>query len=155
MIAWWRKRGIALCAGILGLAAWGCGDGEEGTTTTGLTCGSGTHASNGKCVPNATSDGGLDTSLSCGPGTQEVNGVCVAEGSEAGTVTCGPGTHLDEGECVPDDAGTIDVEPQRFPVGAACETAAECETNFCATPALNPRMVGGYCTKLGCGENAP
>ena len=154
MRAWWRKGGIALCAGIFGIAVWGCGDGEEGTTT-GLTCGSGTHASGGKCVPNATSDGGIDTSLSCGPGTKEVNGVCVADGSEAGTVTCGPGTHLDEGACVPDDAGTVDVEPQKYPVGAACETAADCETNFCATTALNPRMVGGYCTMLGCGENSP
>lgn len=86
----------------------------------------------------------------CGEGTEEQNGICVPIG---GGLLCGEGTHEEGGECVADpvqqDGGVV--TPATGPVGSACETAADCNTGLiCATTALDPRMVGGYCTKLMC-----
>ena len=141
-----RTSAMVAVAALVAFAASGCG-GDD--TTTGLTCGAGTHASGGKCVPNII-DGGPDASLTCGAGTHEDNGACVADDTDAG-VTCGAGTHEDNGACVADEAGTANPGP----VGAACEANADCETNYCAGTSIDPRLVDGYCTKLLCSDASP
>lgn len=83
-------------------ATAGCGDNS-------VTCGDGTHAEDGVCLPDK----------ACGTGTIEVNGSCVPDGSVVctqGTVfdmasgtcvldpdACADGTTLVDGACVPDD----------------------------------------------------
>jgi hypothetical protein len=86
--------------------------------------------------------------------------------------TCGAGTHEEQGVCVPDvvqqdggqtdaepppDAGEPDSETPAVPgdIGAACEVAGDCQSGFCATPDLDPRLVGGYCTVTFCGDGTP
>src|SRR5688572_16709705 len=59
---------------------------------TGQSCGAGTHAEGGRCVP--------DTTSQCGEGTVLSNGECVPDG----TLICGQGTTYDpeSGTCLPD-----------------------------------------------------
>jgi peroxiredoxin len=64
----------------------GCSDDPAGPE---LTCGPGTVAASGECVP--------ESPLACGPGTVAADGECVPESPLA----CGPGTVAVDGACVP------------------------------------------------------
>jgi len=144
--------GVALVVSLGAAGVLGCGSSDSGS---GLTCGAGTYNSGGVCVPKPWDDGGPGGSggsggsaLSCGPGTHESGGQCVADPVEAG-VTCGPGTHEDQGACVPDP---VDGGASKGQVGDPCATGADCSSNMCAGTSLDPRLVGGYCTVLGCSD---
>ena len=160
MDSFWRRSGVVIAALLLGAIASGCGGDDE---TTGLTCGSGTHASGGRCVANAVDGGGGTgggsagsggSSITCGAGTHEDNGTCVADDPDAG-LACGAGTHEDNGECVANEAGTVDASVPPGPIGAACTGNAQCESGFCAGTGLDPRLTDGYCTILACGDTNP
>lgn len=88
----------ALLMVLSSAALAGCGDDDAGnSTTSGLTCGTGTVAdADGKtCVPDGTATG-----KTCGAGTVAQGDQCVADGT--GTLECGAGTTEQNGECVPD-----------------------------------------------------
>lgn len=72
------------------LISGGC-KGDDPTPGTTLSCGAGTTAVNGECVPTG-------TTLECGTGTEQRGGVCVAIGSPP---SCGAGTEEVGGTCVP------------------------------------------------------
>jgi subtilisin family serine protease len=152
---WRRKRAMAttVAATIAALFSTGCHEKEVGSA-----CGSGTYDSDGTCLPKKT-DGGL----TCGPGTREENGKCVADGtggtggtgtggSGGASLTCGAGTEEINGVCVPIDAGAPGVPGQ---IGDPCSEADDCTTSYCAGSSVDPRLVDGYCTKVGCGVNNP
>ncbi len=154
----WVMSGMALVVSLAAAGTWGCGSSDSGSN---LTCGAGTYNSGGVCVPIPWSaDGGGGSGgtagsggsgggapVTCGAGTHLSNGECLPDPADAG-VSCGNGTHEEDGSCVVDDGGAA-VPGQ---VGDPCTAAADCTTKFCATPALNSRLVGGYCTKLGCSD---
>ena len=120
----------ALLMVLSSAALAGCGDDDAGSsTTTGLTCGTGTvaDADNKTCVLDGTATGktcGAGTvaqgtecvadgtgPIECGAGTVEQNGECVPDGTP---ITCGTGTTEQNGQCVPDGdvltcgTGTVD-----------------------------------------------
>ncbi|WP_437799273.1 redoxin domain-containing protein [Sorangium sp. So ce693] len=87
------RRSASVSALIL-LALSACG-GDDAVSETGLSCGPGTKAAGGVCVPSAPSPG-----VVCGEGTEDVDGACVPTATSPGVV-CGEGTEDVGGECVP------------------------------------------------------
>ncbi len=74
------------------MAAWLLGCGGSASSST-LSCATGTHADQGKCV----------VTVACGPGTVSVSGACLPDGSagsSSDTLDCGPGTLRVGNQCL-------------------------------------------------------
>lgn len=106
-----RARGLG--AGVMLVAALGCGD-DSGSS---VTCGEGTKVVGSECLPgvSAIGDGGTQTQpqsdasmTACGAGTKLVSGSCVVD--PAAALTCGAGTVAKANVCVLAPAAPLSIQ---------------------------------------------